>query len=49
VTAYRTNYGNRDFEDRQRTPGDYDAQVSQRTIVRHKLEHLPQVTEGSRC
>jgi nitrite reductase/ring-hydroxylating ferredoxin subunit len=46
VIAYRTNYGDRDFEDRQRTPGDYDAQVSQRTISRHALEHLTGTDKG---
>jgi nitrite reductase/ring-hydroxylating ferredoxin subunit len=46
VTAYRTNYGDRSFEERQRTPGDYDAQVSQRTIARHALEHLTSNDKG---
>ena len=46
VTAYRTNYGNRIYEERQRTPGDYDAQVSQRTISRHALEHLTSNDKG---
>jgi len=46
VTAYRTNYGNRSFEERQRTPGDYDAQVTQRTIARHGLEHLTASDKG---
>ena len=30
----------RDYEERQRVPGDYDAQVSQRPIAIHALEHL---------
>ena len=46
VPAYRTNYGGRDFEERQRFPGDYDAQVSQRTIARHGLEHLTSADRG---
>ena len=32
--------GGRTYEDQQRTPGDYEAQVSQRPIARHALEHL---------
>lgn len=28
------------YEERQRTPGDYDAMVSQRSIAVHSLEHL---------
>ena len=32
--------GERTYEDRQRNPGDYEAQVSQRLIARHTLEHL---------
>lgn len=46
VPAYRTNYGGRDFAERQRAPGDYDAQVSQRTIARHGLEHLTSSDRG---
>ena len=32
--------GSRTYEERQRVPGDFDAQVSQRPIARHALEHL---------
>ena len=32
--------GNRSYEERQRVPGDWDAQVSQREIAVHALEHL---------
>jgi hypothetical protein len=32
--------GERPYEERQRIPGDYDAQVSQRPIALHALEHL---------
>ena len=32
--------GDRSYADRQWVPGDYDAQVSQRPIARHGLEHL---------
>ena len=32
--------GERSYEERQRIPGDYDAQVSQRPIALHALEHL---------
>ena len=32
--------GERSYEERQRVPGDYDAQVSQRPIALHALEHL---------
>jgi phenylpropionate dioxygenase-like ring-hydroxylating dioxygenase large terminal subunit len=46
VIAYKTNYGGRDLEERQRTPGDFDAQVSQRTISRHALEHLTGTDKG---
>ncbi len=46
VPAYRTNYGGRSFEERQRFPGDYDAQVSQRPIARHGLEHLTSADRG---
>ncbi len=31
--------GNRPYEERQRNPGDWDAQVSQRPIAVHDLEH----------
>ena len=33
-------------EERQRVPGDYDAQVSQRPIARHALEHLATTDRG---
>ena len=32
--------GERTYEEQQRSPGDYEAQVSQRLIARHALEHL---------
>ncbi len=38
--------GERTYEDRQRIPGDYDAQVSQRPIARHALEHLTYCDKG---
>ncbi len=44
--ARRSNYGDRPFEERQRFPGDYDAQVSQRAIARHGLEHLASTDRG---
>jgi hypothetical protein len=36
----------RPYEERQRTPGDYDAQVSQRPIAIHGLEHRGATDEG---
>jgi len=36
----------RPYEERQRRPGDYDAQVSQRPIAIHALEHLGQSDRG---
>jgi nitrite reductase/ring-hydroxylating ferredoxin subunit len=36
----------RPYEERQRVPGDYDAQVSQRDIAVHALEHLGQTDLG---
>ena len=36
----------RPYEERQRTPGDYDAQVSQRPIEVHALEHLATSDRG---
>jgi hypothetical protein len=47
----RTNPGfgqdaSRPYEERQRTPGDYDAQVNQRTIAVHALEHLASTDRG---
>lgn len=42
VYAGEETYGQQagPYEERQRTPGDYDAQVSQRPIAIHALEHL---------
>src|SRR6185503_2736470 len=34
------------YEERQRHPGDYDAQSSQRTIAVHDLEHLASTDRG---
>jgi len=36
----------RPFSERQELPGDYDAQVSQRPIARHALEHLTICDKG---
>ena len=36
----------RPYEERQRVPGDYDAQVSQRLIAVHALEHLASTDRG---
>ena len=36
----------RPYEERQRHPGDYDAQSSQRTIAIHDLEHLASTDRG---
>ena len=36
----------RSYEERQRHPGDYDAQSSQRTIAVHDLEHLASTDRG---
>ncbi len=38
--------GNRPYEERQRIPEDYDAQVSQRPIAVHALEHLAATDRG---
>jgi phenylpropionate dioxygenase-like ring-hydroxylating dioxygenase large terminal subunit len=38
--------GERPFEERQRRPGDYDAQVAQRPIAVHALEHLATSDRG---
>ena len=35
-----SNRSGRTYEEQQRTPGDYEAQASQRPIARHGLEHL---------
>ena len=44
--ALATNYGDRSYEDRQRYPGDWDAQVSQRPIAVHAIEHLGRSDRG---
>jgi hypothetical protein len=36
----------RSYEDRQRAPGDYEAQESQRPIAVHRLEHLASTDAG---
>jgi hypothetical protein len=36
----------RSYEERQRVPGDYDAQTSQRSIAVHALEHLGATDRG---
>jgi nitrite reductase/ring-hydroxylating ferredoxin subunit len=38
--------GSRSYDERQRRPGDYDAQVSQRPIDIHGLEHLGTTDRG---
>ena len=38
--AIYSGRGGRTYEEQQRTPGDYEAQISQRPIARHALEHL---------
>src|SRR5207244_8385346 len=38
--------GERSYEQRQRQPGDYDAQTSQRSIAVHALEHLATTDRG---
>jgi nitrite reductase/ring-hydroxylating ferredoxin subunit len=38
--------GGRPYEEAQRTPGDYEAQVSQRTVAVHALEHRGASDEG---
>ena len=38
--------GHRSYEDMQREPGDWDAQVSQRPIAIHALEHLGSTDRG---
>jgi nitrite reductase/ring-hydroxylating ferredoxin subunit len=37
---FDTRSGDRPYEETQRRPGDYEAQVGQRPIAIHKLEHL---------
>ena len=44
--ATRALYGNRPYEERQRFPGDYDAQVGQRPIAIHAAEHLGTADRG---
>ena len=43
---FDTRSGDRPYEDRQRRPGDYEAQTSQRPIAIHKLEHLVSSDKG---
>ena len=38
--------GARTYEDRQRIPGDFDAQTSQRPIAVHALEHMTATDKG---
>jgi phenylpropionate dioxygenase-like ring-hydroxylating dioxygenase large terminal subunit len=38
--------GDRPYEERQRKPGDYDAQTAQRPIAVHALEHLGSTDRG---
>ena len=38
--------GNRTYEEKQRVPGDWDAQVSQRPVAVHALEHLGSTDGG---
>ena len=40
------NYGGRPAEEAQRDPGDYEAQIGQRPIARHALEHLGATDRG---
>ena len=45
----RASFGqteDRSYEERQQVPGDYDAQVSQRPIAIHALEHLAATDRG---
>jgi hypothetical protein len=39
-------YEDRPYEERQRQPGDYEVQVSQRPIAIHDLEHLGSTDRG---
>jgi nitrite reductase/ring-hydroxylating ferredoxin subunit len=43
---FDTRSGDRPYEERQRRPGDYEAQTSQRPIAVHKLEHLVSSDRG---
>ena len=45
-TAFATNFGDRPYDERQRIPGDWDAQVSQRPIAVHVNEHLASSDRG---
>lgn len=38
--ALEANMGGRDYEQMQRFPGDSEANIGQRTVARHSLEHL---------
>ena len=38
--ALLSNAGGREYEEMQRRPGDYEAQIGQRAIARHGMEHL---------
>ena len=44
--ALESNMGGRDYETMQRFPGDYEAQLSQRPIAVHALEHLGMSDKG---
>ena len=41
-----SNVGGRTYEEMQRMPGDYEAQIGQRPIARHALEHLAASDRG---
>ncbi|MGH7826610.1 MAG: Rieske 2Fe-2S domain-containing protein [Candidatus Binatia bacterium] len=43
---FDTRSGDRPYEERQRRPGDYEAQTSQRPIAVHALEHLVSSDKG---
>jgi hypothetical protein len=42
----RNNYGGRPYDERQRFPGDFEAQIGQRSVARHGLEHLATTDRG---
>ena len=44
--ALASNMAGRSHDEMQRVPGDYEAQVSQRTIAVHSLEHLATTDRG---
>jgi hypothetical protein len=46
ATGGEGNRGGRTYERMQRTPGDYEAQIGQRTIAVHGMEHLGQSDKG---